>query len=194
MNTINQYNIDAATWLTPAQHELSPNCNERPVAAEISLLVIHNISLPPGQFSGPAVEQLFLNKLDFTQHPYFASLENLKVSSHLFIRREGEVIQFVPFALRAWHAGVSSFQGVSNCNDYSIGIELEGADDQAFTDIQYQVLSAVSAVILKRYPAIDLTRIVGHSDIAPGRKTDPGPFFDWKRFRYSLIKDVQAYE
>ncbi len=167
----------------------SPHCDERPEGETISLLVIHNISLPPGQFGGEDVEQLFMGTLDCDRHPFYAQLRGLRVSSHLFIRRDGEVLQFVPYQRRAWHAGVSRMQGRERCNDFSIGIELEGTDHQPYTDAQYLALAAVSRDIMRRFPAITLGRIVGHNDIAPGRKTDPGPAFDWPRFRQLLSRE-----
>ncbi|XKM13122.1 1,6-anhydro-N-acetylmuramyl-L-alanine amidase AmpD [Orbaceae bacterium ac157xtp] len=154
--------------------------NDRPADVSISLLVIHNISLPPTQYGGPYVEQLFTGKLDPSIHPYFEQIYQLQVSAHLFIRRTGEVIQFVPFDKRAWHAGASSFNGVENCNDFSIGIELEGCDFEPFTDIQYTELAKITKVLKQEYPIKD---VVGHSDVAPDRKTDPGPFFNWERFK-----------
>ena len=163
----------------------SPNCNERP-NDEISLLVIHNISLPPGQFDTQAVQRFFCNELDCSEHPYYQEIEGLQVSAHLLIERTGRVIQFVPFNKRAWHAGLSSFEGREQCNDFSIGIELEGTDDQLFTDEQYEQLSNITQQLVSVYPSISLDRIVGHSDIAPGRKTDPGPCFDWSRYLNSL--------
>jgi AmpD protein len=163
----------------------SPNCNERP-NDEISLLVIHNISLPPGQFDTQAVQRFFCNELDCSEHPYYQEIEGLQVSAHLLIERTGRVIQFVPFNKRAWHAGLSSFEGREQCNDFSIGIELEGTDDQPFTDEQYEQLSNITQQLVSVYPSISLDRIVGHSDIAPGRKTDPGPCFDWSRYLNSL--------
>ncbi|MCD6048192.1 MAG: N-acetyl-anhydromuranmyl-L-alanine amidase [Gammaproteobacteria bacterium] len=183
----NRFSVDASGFLQPAKQFTSPNQNDRPLETPVSLLVIHNISLPPGEFGGDSVAELFLNTLDCTKHPYYERLKDLKVSSHLFIRRDGEVVQFVPFHKRAWHAGTSCFQGIPDCNDYSIGIELEGCDDQPFTDAQYATLVEVSRAIMHRYPAINLARITGHSDIAPGRKTDPGPCFDWARYKASLI-------
>ena len=173
-------------WLEGVRHVASPNVDARPEEAKINLLVIHNISLPPGEYGGPYIEQLFCNQLDPETHPYFMEIAHLKVSSHLLIRRDGEVIQFVPFHQRAWHAGESSFCGQSRCNDFSIGIELEGTDDQPFTDAQYEALAEVSRVILQAYPEITHERIAGHSDIAPGRKTDPGEAFDWTRYRQKL--------
>jgi len=171
--------------LQSAQQLPSPNCSERPVD-EISLLVIHNISLPPGEFGGPYISELFCNQLDCSQHEYFAGLKELKVSSHLLIRRDGALVQYVPFNMMAWHAGISSFEGREACNEFSIGIELEGSDYEKFTDEQYDRLIAVSRLLLKSYPELDPQRIVGHSDIAPERKTDPGPFFDWARYLSAL--------
>jgi len=165
----------------------SPNHDERPPDATIDLLVIHNISLPPGQFGGPWIEDLFLNRLDPDADPYFQDICTLQVAAHLLIRRDGELVQFVPLSKRAWHAGQSEFQGCSGCNDFSIGIELEGADDVPYTDIQYQMLAQVTNHIMQHFPAITPARIVGHSDIAPGRKTDPGPVFDWLYFRSLLM-------
>jgi AmpD protein len=159
----------------------SPNYNRRPEECEIDLLVIHGISLPPGQFGGEEVVALFTNTLNYTTHPYFETLKDIKVSSHLFIRRHGAIIQFVPFHLRAWHAGASHFQGRENCNDFAIGVELEGTDEIPYTDEQYQQLVKVVHALQNAYPAITAQRIVGHSDIAPGRKTDPGPSFDWQQ-------------
>lgn len=164
----------------------SPNHDPRPAATEVDLLVIHGISLPPGQLGGPWIEQLFQNRLDWEAHPYFATIRGLRVSAHLLIRRDGELIQLVDFAERAWHAGVSSFAGRGACNDYSIGIELEGADTIPYTDAQYRVLAETVRELMRRFPAIGPERIVGHSDIAPGRKTDPGPAFDWARLRGAI--------
>ncbi len=171
--------------LSTARQVPSPNKNLRP-KGEVSGLVIHNISLPPAQFGGGHVEELFTNQLDGEGHPYFASIQELKVSSHLFITREGEVIQFVPFDERAWHAGRSSFAGREEWNDFAIGIELEGTDHIPYTDAQYEVLASVSRALLAYYPEILAESIVGHNDIAPGRKTDPGPAFDWTRYRHLL--------
>ncbi|NEV62012.1 1,6-anhydro-N-acetylmuramyl-L-alanine amidase AmpD [Thiorhodococcus minor] len=178
--------IDATGWLAGAQRHSSPNCDERPAGTEIDLLVIHNISLPPGDFSGDWIDDLFLNRLDPSAHPYFAPIARVRVSAHLLIRRDGGLIQYVPFGLRAWHAGVSCFEGRERCNDFSIGIELEGTDLTPFTDAQYRVLADCSRAILHQYPSITKTRITGHSNIAPGRKTDPGPAFDWPRYFATL--------
>ncbi len=162
-------------WCPQARHIASPNFDARP-DCQIDLVVIHNISLPPKQFGGEGVVNLFTNQLDPTEHPYYAEIYQLKVSAHFFIRRDGELIQFVSCNERAWHAGVSEWQGRSRCNDFSIGIELEGSDEQAFEPIQYKMLQNLLFAIRAQYSIQD---IVGHSDIAPGRKTDPGPFFDW---------------
>lgn len=164
----------------------SPNYGARPEPAEISLLVVHNISLPPGQFGGGYIEAFFQNRLDHCVHPYFATIEGLQVSAHGLIERTGELVQFVDLRQRAWHAGRSSFCGQEECNDYSIGIELEGTDDQPYTDAQYHTLARVTVDIMAAWPDITPDRIVGHSDIAPGRKTDPGPAFDWAEFRRLL--------
>ncbi len=168
-----------------AQQLHSAHYNERPTA-EVSLLVIHNISLPPRYYGGHYIEDLFLGRLDPDVHPFFAHIDQLQVSAHLCIKRNGQVVQFVPFDKRAWHAGQSSFQGRSQCNDYSIGIELEGCDDHPYTEAQYQALVSVTHYLQAHYPAITLGRIVGHSDIAFGRKTDPGASFDWGRYRSAI--------
>lgn len=169
--------------LHPCEH-----FNPRPDgdAGDISLLVIHNISLPAGYFGGNYISQLFAGTLASCEHPSFSELEGLTVSAHACIKRDGKVIQYVDFAQRAWHAGVSSFQGRSGCNDYSIGIELEGTDTLEYTNAQYSALTGISQFILGQFPKITIGRIVGHNDIAPGRKTDPGIAFDWPRFRHSL--------
>lgn len=172
--------IDACGWLSGVVHVPSPNCDARPEGVEATLLVIHAISLPPGQFGSDDVQSLFTNCLDLVGHPYFESIHQLRVSAHFYVRRTGQVIQFVSCDDRAWHAGVSSWRGRERCNDFSIGIELEGCDDQPFEDAQYVALDALAGVLARRYP---LTCATGHSDIAPGRKTDPGPFFDWSRVR-----------
>jgi AmpD protein len=172
--------------ISRARFVCSPNCDERPIGTEVSLLVIHNISLPPGQYGGCWIEDLFLNQLNPKADPYFATICDLKVSSHLLIRRDGEVVQFVPFNQRAWHAGQSKFAGCGCCNDFSIGVELEGCDDQPYTAQQYQTLAQVTDEIQQLYPAITPDNIVGHSDIAPERKTDPGPAFDWPFYRRLL--------
>lgn len=172
--------LDDAGILRGADFIASPNCDDRPAGAGINLVVIHNISLPPGEFGGNAVVELFTNALDGAAHPYYAAIAGLRVSSHFFIDRQGRVVQFVPVTRRAWHAGVSIWHGREKCNDFSIGIELEGTDFIPFSDAQYDVLGMLTRAIIEKYPGCD---IAGHSDIAPGRKTDPGPFFDWARFR-----------
>lgn len=165
-------------WLPAARRLPSPNCDERPADAAISLVVVHAISLPPGEFGGPGILELFANRLDPAAHPYYRQIEGLRVSAHFLIRRDGELIQFVPCRRRAWHAGVSSWRGRTACNDFSIGIELEGSDDVAFEDAQYERLGSLLAELRQRYP---IEAVTGHSDIAPGRKTDPGPHFQWHR-------------
>jgi N-acetyl-anhydromuramoyl-L-alanine amidase len=164
----------------------SPNFDARPADVSISLLVIHNISLPPGQFGGPWIVELFTNRLDPKAHPYFAPLEGLRVSSHFLIRREGALAQFVPCGLRAWHAGDSAWRARRNCNDFSIGVELEGTDDLPYEDIQYRTLARLTRALRRRYPVRD---IAGHQDIAPERKTDPGAAFDWRRFRKLIAQN-----
>lgn len=182
-----RYKIDVFKGLLlPARLSLSPHCDSRPEGVGVDLLVIHNISLPPGLFGEHYIEDLFLGRLPVAEHPYFETISSLKVSAHLLIRRDGEVIQFVPFHLRAWHAGQSMFEGRSVCNDFSIGIELEGTDDVPFEAIQYQQLAEITQCLMQAYPGIQPKNIVGHSDIAPGRKTDPGPLFDWAQY-YGLI-------
>ena len=165
----------------------SPNFDSRPTGSAIEVIVVHNISLPPGQFGGPDIERLFTNTLDPAAHPFFREIAGLTVSAHLLIRRDGEVIQFVPFGERAWHAGRSCCEGRERVNDFSIGIELEGSDDTPFEDAQYDRLAKITRALMRAYPAITPARIVGHSDIAPGRKTDPGPHFDWPRYRRMVV-------
>jgi len=169
-------------WLNAAERVVSPNFNDRP-DGRIDLLVVHNISLPPGEFGGPYISQLFTNQLDPQHHPYFAEIASLEVSAHLLIRRDGALIQYVPFNKRAWHAGNSCFADEANCNDFGIGIELEGADDIPYETIQYQRLAMVSDLLMRTYNKLTPERITGHCDIAPGRKTDPGEAFDWGYFR-----------
>ncbi len=166
----------------------SPNFNDRPKDSAISLLIIHNISLPPGEFANGAINDFFLNRLDATSHPYFATIAEQQVSAHLLIDRNGKITQYVRFDQRAWHAGVSSFAGRENCNDYALGIELEGTDNLAYTTAQYQALVEVSIILMREYPAITQQRIVGHCDVAPQRKTDPGAAFAWENY-FSLLKD-----
>ena len=178
--------VDAAGRVDTARYLASPNCDERPPGEAVTLLVIHNISLPPGEFGGDGIVRLFTNALDYGAHPYFGSLAGLRVSAHFLIRRSGELLQFVPCAMRAWHAGASAWCGRSGCNDFSIGIELEGADDSPYTEPQYRVLAELTRALQSVYPIAD---IAGHCDIAPGRKTDPGLSFDWPRFRKSIASD-----
>lgn len=172
--------------LASARYLPSPNCDDRPADVAVDALVIHAISMPPGEYAGTDVERLFCNTLDFACHPFYRNIEGLTVSAHLFIRRDGEVIQFVPFHARAWHAGVSQFQGRERVNDFSIGIELEGSDYGPFEEAQYRALIEVTQALRADYPGITPGRIVGHSGIAPGRKTDPGPYFNWLRYRHAL--------
>lgn len=184
-----------AVWLPGIAHEPSPNADERPPGCGIDLLVIHNISLPPGEFGGGHISELFLNRLDPNAHPYFAAIADLRVSAHLLIRRDGVALQFVSLDRRAWHAGQSQYCGRERCNDFSIGIELEGSDDTEFTAPQYRTLADLTARIQRLFPAITPGRIVGHSEIAPGRKTDPGPCFDWPRYRTRLaaLRDADRH-
>lgn len=176
-------------WLKRARRAPSPNFGPRPPGCEPELLVIHNISLPPGCYGGDCVERFFCNCLDWDEHPYFDEIRGVEVSAHVLLRRDGEVIQFVSFCDRAWHAGQSCFQGRDNCNDFSIGIELEGTDDDPYTNEQYSVLGDLTRSLLRVYPALDAGSIVGHCDIAPGRKTDPGPAFDWPRYLAAVDMD-----
>lgn len=175
--------------IQPAQFIPSPNFNDRPKGNVLDLIVIHSISLPPGQYGGCDIEALFTNCLDPCKHEYFQEIHQLEVSSHLLIKRDGTLCQFVPFNRRAWHAGASCYEGRSNCNDFSIGIELEGTDQAPFEDIQYQVLADVIKTLLQAYPSLSREHIVGHSDIAPGRKTDPGVGFDWPHLQ-ALIQSA----
>ena len=179
--------IDVLSGLvTEARQNISPNYDERPSETDISLIVIHGISLPPGKFGGHYIDQLFCNQLDPNEHPYFKEIDGLKVSSHLLIRRDGEVVQYVPLNKRAWHAGVSCYESRDCCNDYSVGIELEGEDETPYTDQQYFELSEIIKTLIKNYPDLNEKTIAGHNDIAPGRKTDPGEAFDWSHLRSLL--------
>ena len=173
--------------ITSAEFRESPNCSERPPDVQVILMVIHNISLPPGRFGGTHIIDFFQNKLDVSADEYFEEIKNLKVSSHLLIDRRGRVTQFVPFNKNAWHAGISHYQGQENCNDFSIGVEMEGTDSIDYTTKQYESLREITLSLMKAYPRIIIDNIVGHSDIAPERKTDPGESFDWSRFRSSLV-------
>ena len=179
--------LDPVTgWCSGVRHCPSAHCNERP-QGEISLLVLHNISLPPGQFGTGKVQEFFTSGLNASEHPYFAGIADMRVSAHFFIERDGQVSQFVSCRQRAWHAGVSSFAGRDNCNDFSLGIELEGTDDLPYSEAQYDALVPLVQQLLAAYPALSVERICGHCDIAPGRKTDPGPAFDWPRLRMALL-------
>ena len=187
-NIIN--NLPASEVYPLAQFCHTTHYDLRPDPSDISLLVIHNISLPPNQFGGDYIEQFFCGRLDSVAHPYFATIADLRVSAHCLIKRDGRVVQFVPFSQRAWHAGKSSFQGREICNDYGIGIELEGSDTIAYTTEQYQSLVNLTHYIMQQFPKITLSRIVGHNDIAPKRKTDPGPAFNWQHFRQLLVNSL----
>jgi len=181
--------IDQLGWLDQNSlvvHKLSPNQSQRPNHQPVSLLVVHSISLPPGLFGGQYIEDFFLNRLDPDRHPYFPSIVDQHVSAHLLIKRDGSIVQFVSFLECAWHAGVSQYEGNDNCNDFSIGIEIEGTDHHPFEQIQYAQLAEVTKSLIILYPELTRDRIVGHSDIAPGRKTDPGHGFDWYYFRELL--------
>lgn len=172
--------ISAAGWHRRARRVSSPNADQRPAECTVGLILIHNISLPPGQFGGPHVARLFTNRLDPAAHPFFARIAGLRVSAHFLIARSGALTQFVSTARRAWHAGASSWRGRTHCNDFSVGIELEGADDLPYTARQYRRLASLARHLCRRYPGI--YGVAGHSEVAPGRKTDPGPAFDWQRF------------
>lgn len=179
-------------WLPEVGYAASPNADARPAGTVVDTLVIHNISLPPGQFGGGHIHALFDNRIDPQAHPYFAEIHSLRVSAHLLIERDGSTTQFVSLDRRAWHAGQSAFCGRTGCNDFSIGIELEGTDTGPFSDAQYRRLAEITRRIQEHFPAITQERIVGHSDIAPGRKTDPGPCFDWARYHALLSASITA--
>lgn len=190
-----EFVVDSETGLlSPCRHSRSPNRDARPSEAQLSLVVLHGISLPPGEFGGNEIEQLFLNQLDWDAHPYFDEIRGMQVSAHLLIRRDGEVVQFVPFTERAWHAGESCFRGASRCNDYSIGIEIEGEDDMLYEERQYTILVGVLQSIMRAYPQITTRKIAAHSDIAPGRKTDPGAAFDWLQLYDGLGRAKETKE
>ena len=188
-----RFTVDKATGLIePARLCLSPNRDARPDGAKPRMIVVHGISLPPGQFGGPEIEALFTNTLDWDAHPYFDEIRGLEVSTHLLIRRDGAVEQFVPLGERAWHAGASCFRGQHRCNDFSIGIELEGEDETPYDDRQYEALQGIVRAICRVYPSISPREIAGHCDIAPGRKTDPGPAFDWFRLYDGLGQENET--
>ncbi|MCH9698561.1 MAG: 1,6-anhydro-N-acetylmuramyl-L-alanine amidase AmpD [Gammaproteobacteria bacterium] len=176
-------------WLTHVNQVISPNHDHRPDENDISLIVIHCISLPPGEFENNYIDQLFTNCLNPDDHQYFIAISNLTVSAHILIKRNGQVTQYVPFNRRAWHAGQSCYMGRASCNDFSIGIELEGTDSGLYTKSQYNQLADISASLIDRYPSLSINHITGHSDIAPQRKTDPGPGFDWLYF-YSILNNM----
>ena len=178
--------------IRPAEQCPSPNQDDRPDDCEPDLIIIHGIGLPPGEFGGPYVEQLFTNRLDWDEHPYFAEIRGLKASSHLFIRRDGGLIQFVPLNRRAWHAGASCYRERQDCNDFSIGIELEGEDETPYADPQYDTLIRVISALQKTYTSLCARRIVGHCDVSPDRKSDPGPAFDWLRLYDGLCKNTEG--
>ncbi len=173
-------------WLNLCDRQPSPHFNQRPAGEEVDLLVIHNISLPPGQFGSEDVTDFFLGRLKVEKHPFFEQIQSLNVSAHCLLRRDGSLVQYVSFDDRAWHAGISSFDGREGCNDFSIGIEVEGTDDVPYTDEQYHTLTKLTMTLQRRYSKITADRIVGHCHIAPGRKTDPGGSFDWSRYYASL--------
>lgn len=180
--------VDTRTgWMVGARQVPSPNFDPRPDGILPELIVVHGISLPPDEFGGPWIDRLFTNTLPPAEHPYFEKIKELRVSTHLLIRRDGELVQYVSLHDRAWHAGPSSYQGRERCNDFSVGVELEGADEIPYEPAQYRMLSAVILELCKAYPSLSLARLAGHSDIAPGRKTDPGPAFDWQRL-YALLR------
>ncbi len=184
-HSISSFRIDADGWAEGVLREPSPNFDLRVEGTAIDLLVIHNISLPPGQFGGPFIADLFMNRLDYDADPYFDQLRSLRVSAHFLIRRDGEVVQFVSANHRAWHAGASNFCGQERCNDFSIGVELEGTDDQPFEEAQYVALAALTTALAAAYP---LKNVTGHEHIAPGRKTDPGPFFNWDVYQSRYLE------
>ena len=181
--------IDPGTGLLAGVRQvLSPHCDARPAGTVPELLVVHGISLPPGEFGGPWIDRLFTGTLSPEAHPYFREIAATRVSAHALIRRDGAIVQYVPFGERAWHAGASQYRGRESCNDFSIGVELEGTDDTPYAEAQYQQLAALAAALLAAYASLSTGHIVGHGDIAPGRKTDPGAAFDWPRFR-ALLKE-----
>jgi len=192
VNVTSEYSVNPDTGLiAPARQCLSPNRDVRPEDASLDMIVIHGISLPPGRFGGGEIEALFLNELNWDAHPYFGEIRGMEVSAHLLIRRDGELVQFVPFTERAWHAGESSFRGRACCNDFSVGIELEGEDETPYDERQYAVLAAVLQALITAFPRITAREIAGHCDVSPGRKSDPGPAFDWPRLYDALGEDIE---
>jgi AmpD protein len=185
--------IDPATgWLQGVRRVVSPNCDARPQGAQLELIVVHGISLPPGQFGDGWIDRFFCNELPADAHPYFATICNVTVSAHVLISRRGVLTQYVPFTARAWHAGRSAYRDRTACNDYSVGIELEGTDERPYTKAQYRALAKIIGALRRSYPSLRTAEVVGHSDIAPGRKTDPGPAFDWARLGRLLAEDGSA--
>jgi N-acetyl-anhydromuramoyl-L-alanine amidase len=190
---IGRMKIDPATGLLAGVAQvLSPHCDARPAGVRPELLVVHGISLPPGEFGGPWIDRLFTGTLPPDAHPFFRTIATPRVSAHALIRRTGQIVQYVPFGERAWHAGQSAWQGRTGCNDFSIGVELEGTDDTPYTDAQYQALAELTAALLAAYPSLSKQAVVGHSDVSPGRKTDPGPSFEWLRLRTALEAALRA--
>ena len=185
--------IDQKTGLLDvARYVPSPNCDERPPGVSADVIIVHSISLPPGEFGSDWISQFFLNELDAGAHPYFATIADLKVSAHVLLRRDGHIVQYVPFHRRAWHAGKSQFEGRQACNDFAIGIELEGVDDVPYRSVQYARLASLVSALCDCYPKLTPQRVTGHSDVSPGRKTDPGPAFDWSRFRRLLRTEPRS--
>jgi AmpD protein len=192
LNVASEFTVDPESGLiSPARQCLSPNRDKRPEGASLDMVILHGISLPPGEFGGGEIEALFLNRLDWDAHPYFGRIRGMEVSAHLLIRRDGELVQFVPFTERAWHAGESGFRGRSRCNDFSVGIELEGEDDTPYDERQYQILPDVLRAVSQAYPDISPRELAGHCDVAPGRKSDPGPAFDWLRLYDALGETLE---
>ena len=185
--------LDPATGLLGRARQLpSPNCDARPPGMPVDLIVVHGISLPPGQFGGPWIDRLFTNQIAGHEHPSFAEIADLRVSAHALIRRDGEIVQYVPFHRRAWHAGQSNWEGRERCNDFSIGIELEGTDASAYEPVQYAMLARLIAELCRAYPSVSAERVVGHSEVAPGRKSDPGVSFDWPLLRALLRFELEC--
>jgi AmpD protein len=183
--------IDPATGLLAGVRQvLTPFLDDRPGAVQPDLIIIHGISMPPGEFGGPWIVRLFTGNLPPDAHPFFRAVAGLRVSSHVLVRRRGELVQYVPFHRRAWHAGVSEYQGRAGCNDFSIGIELEGTDELGYAEAQYETLAALIGALIATYPTLSRERLAGHSDVAPGRKTDPGPAFSWERLREKLARPL----
>lgn len=190
MSSHSEFTIDSNGWCAQAEQQPSPNCDARPEGADVTLIVVHNISLPPNEFGGEWITDLFLNRLDPDAHPYFATIHTFEVSAHFLIRRDGQLIQYVSTQDRAWHAGVSTWRGQTRCNDFSVGIELEGCDSKPYTAAQYAQLAALTQALQIRYPRIN--GVAGHHEIAPARKTDPGACFEWVRFERQANISAEA--